>query len=299
MTAGAAGAAVTVDAPAKINLFLSVGTRRAGGLHELVSVMQAITLADELTLTGAEHLQVTIEPPGVVPADGSNLVARAATTFALLRGREPAVGIHVHKRIPVAAGLGGGSADAAATLIGLKELWRAAVSRKALERVAQGIGSDVPFCVRGGTAVVEGTGEQLISLPVRTPLWWVLGIAEEGLSTGTVYERFDRLGGGGLGDPSALADALAKGDLDRVAAELRNDLGPAAVSLAPAIAGGGEALLRAGAIGALVSGSGPTWIGLVRDERHAHAVADGCAGAFARVEVASSLGRGPRVGASD
>jgi 4-diphosphocytidyl-2-C-methyl-D-erythritol kinase len=284
-----------IDAPAKINLFLSVGARRSNGLHELVSVMQAVSLTDEVTLERAGALQLEVEPSGSAPADAGNIAARAAVALGTLQGIEPGVAIHLRNRIPVAAGLGGGSADAAAVLLGLKRLWNAGISRKALERIAAELGSDVPFCVRGGTAVVSGTGEEVISLAVGRPLWWVLGLSGEQLSTADVYTAFDGLGGGSPGDPLALADALARGDLDRIASELRNDLAPAAFSLAPRIEHGGGALLEAGALGAVLSGSGPSWLGLAHDEAHAQNLAARCAGAFARAEVVSSLSRGPRV----
>lgn len=282
-----------VIAPAKVNLFLSVGARRGDGLHELVSVMQAVSLADVVSLSQAPALSV-VAPPGV-PADGSNLAARAARALAALHGREPDVAIAIDKRIPVAAGLAGGSADAAATLVGLKELWDLRVSRKALEKVGAGLGADVPFCVRGGTAVARGAGEDLAALACPTPVWWVLGVASAPLSTADVYAAFDRLGGGKIGDPYEVADALARADLSRLASSLHNALEPAALSLMPSLSAGRDALLGAGALAAIVSGSGPTWMGLARDEEHAIEVAERARAAFARVEVAHSVAHGAKV----
>ena len=284
-----------VRAPAKINPYLTVGPRRPNGLHEIVSVMQAVSLFDAVTLEAADGFSLSVAPPDAAPGGDDNLVMRAARAFAALQGASGGASIGLEKRIPVAAGLAGGSADAAATLVGLNQLWRAGVSRKALERVAARLGSDVPFCVRGGTAAVWGTGEQQSSLPVRAPVWWVLGISGEQLSTAAVYAAFDERGVASLGDPTEVADALARGDLDRLAAALRNDLQASALSLAPSIGSGGGSLMDAGALAALVSGSGPTWIGLARDEQHAQDVATRASAAFTRVEVVSSLTHGPRV----
>ncbi|MBI4730253.1 MAG: 4-(cytidine 5'-diphospho)-2-C-methyl-D-erythritol kinase [Acidobacteria bacterium] len=284
-----------VEAPAKINLFLSVGPRRASGLHEISSVMQAVSLADDLRLDPAAGLGLSVEPPGAVPGGEDNLAMRAARALASATGATDGAALRLAKRIPVAAGLAGGSADAAAALVGLNELWGCGLSRKALEAVGAQVGSDVAFCVRGGTAGIQGTGEILAPLACRLPLWWVIAVPGAALSTAEVYARFDDLGGPGLGDPWEVADALARGDLDRLAASLRNDLEPAAEALLPGLSGAREALLAAGAVGAVQSGSGPAWMGLARDEEHAREVAARAAREFARVEVAQSLSTGARI----
>jgi len=287
---------VRISAPAKINPFLAVGPRRADGLHELVSVMQSVSLADEVELAPGPGLRVEVEPEGVAPVDATNLAARAAATLASLNGRDATVVIRIAKRIPVAGGLGGGSADAAAALWGLRELWGLAVSKKALERVAASIGADVPFCVRGGAAVARGAGEDLAPLACPKPFWWVLGIGREGLSTAGVYAEFDRLGGREAfaeADPFEVADALARTDVGRLAAALRNDLEPAALSLAPGLERGRDAL--GGAAAVLLAGSGPTWLGLARDEEHARTVARDAESAFARVEVVQTTAHGPQI----
>lgn len=281
---------ITLTAPAKVNVLLSVGERREDGLHELVSVMQAISLADTVRLAPADGLRVDGGPEGP-----GNLAARAASALAALHGRAPDVAIEIDKRIPIGAGMAGGSADAAAVLVGLKQLWGLSVSRKALEKIGAGLGADVPFCVRGGTAVARGSGEDLSPLGCRDAVWWVLGIAPFELSTAAVYAEYDALGGGTLGDPFEVADALARGDVVRLARALRNDLEVAALSLVPALTAGRDALLTGGALAALLSGSGPTWLGLARDEAHAREVAGAVSGAFARVEVAHSVAHGARV----
>jgi 4-diphosphocytidyl-2-C-methyl-D-erythritol kinase len=200
----------------------------------------------------------------------------------------------LRKRIPVAAGLGGGSADAAAALVGLNELWGSRISKKALAKIAAGIGSDVPFCVYGGTAAVRGTGDIVSPLPVARAVWWVVVAPEGALSTAAVYETFDELSPSpSLGDPWEIADALARGDAERLGAALRNDLEEASASLLPSRAR--SLLVDAGAIGAVQSGSGPVWCALARDEDHAREIAAKVASDFARVEVVHSIDHGPKI----
>src|SRR5438067_7881668 len=258
--ARAAREAMKLLAPAKVNPFLTVGARGPDGLHEIESVMQAVSLFDSVTLAPSDAFGVTGSPAGAAPEDDSNLALRAARAFAELQGGS-GVSIAIEKRIPVAAGLGGGSADAAATLVGLNGLLDTRVSKKALEKMAAGLGADVPFCVRGGTAAARGVGENLSVLPCPTPVWWILGISGARLSTADVYEEFDRLGGGRVEDPYDVADALARADVERLASALRNDLERAALSLAPQIRTGRDALGAAGALGVILAGSGPTWLG--------------------------------------
>lgn len=280
-------------APAKVNLFLTVGARRGDGLHEIESVMQAVSLFDSVSLSPSDEFRISVDPAGAAPEDESNLALRAARAFSALHERS-GVAIEIEKRIPVAAGLGGGSADAAATLVGLNMLLEKRVSKKALEKMGAGLGADVPFCVRGGTAAARGAGENLSALPCPTPVWWVIGISGASLSTADVYEEFDRLGAGHVEDPYDVADALARSDVARLAAALRNDLERAALSLAPQIRSGRDALGAAGALGVILAGSGPTWLGLARDEEHAASVAAAVQGEFARVEIAHSVDHGPK-----
>lgn len=280
---------MNIEAHAKINLLLTVGSRGDGGLHELVSVMQSVSLTDTLTIETADAVTLDVVPEGSAPEDGTNLVARAATALRAGHDVKKGAAITLTKRIPAGAGLGGGSADAAATLLGLKQHWELAVSKKALEKMGASLGSDVPFCVRGGTAIVAGTGEEVISLSVRAPMWWVLGLSDTSLATADVFAEFDRLGGGSVGDGYEMSDAIARGDLPTIAGALRNDLEPAAFSLMPGLSEGRAALLNASALAAVLSGSGPTWLGLARDEAHAIEVASRAAGGFARTLVVVSV----------
>lgn len=285
-----------VVAPAKINLHLAVGPRRGDGLHEVESVMQSVSLYDDLTVDPAETLTFEVTPPGAAPEDESNLVVRAVRAMTAAAGKSVGTALRLTKRIPTGAGLGGGSADAAATLVALNELWECGISRKALEKIGAGLGADVPFCVRGGTAVARGAGEALSPLVVRSELSWVVAKPAEELSTAAVYERFDELGAASLeSDPSGLADALARGDAERVGASLRNDLEPAALSLLPSLAGIRDTLRRAGALGVVMTGSGSAWCGLARDEQHAAEVAGRVGSEADRAWAVRSVDRGPRV----
>lgn len=285
-----------VIAPAKINLYLWVGERRPDGLHEIESVMQAVSLTDDLVISPADAVSLDVSPPGAAPEDESNLVVAAVRALSAASGVAGGAALRLSKEVPLGAGLGGGSADAAAALVGLNELWACRLSRKALEKIGATVGADVPFCVRGGTAGALGFGERLAPVVVREPLWWVIAMPAGSLSTAEVYARFDSLGGSDLeNDASGLADALARGDVDGIARGLRNDLTDAALALAPPIEVVRDALLEAGAVGVVMSGSGPAWCGLARHEGHAEAVASRVRGRVDRVWVVQSLDRGARI----
>ena len=285
-----------VSAPAKINLYLAVGARRGDGLHEIESVMQSVSLVDELSIEAADdRVSLDVSPAGAAPEDESNLVVRAVRALVSAAGRPGGAAIHLTKRIPSGAGLGGGSSDAAATLVALNDLWRCGISRKALEKIGAGLGADVPFCVRGGTAVARGAGEALAPLVVRSELHWVVAMPEESLPTPRVYARFDELGVVEESDPSALADALARGDLERIGGSLRNDLTDAALALTPSIGSARDALAAAGALGVVMTGSGSAWCGLARDAGHAEEMATAVGPRVDRAWAVRSLDRGPRI----
>jgi 4-diphosphocytidyl-2-C-methyl-D-erythritol kinase len=268
-----------------------VGERKDDGFHELVSVMHAVGLWDDLEVSLAdEGLGLEVEGEGL-PPDESNLVLVAARELARRSRDLPGARFRLRKGIPVSAGLGGGSADGAAALLALDRLWKLQLPARNLHTMAIEVGSDVPFCLGGGSRVGSGRGERLREAPTRGTLWWVVAIDVEGLDTAAVYQRFDELGPARpLGDrwPSELEAALAAGDLGGIGAALSNDLEPAAFDLLPTLKSGKERLLEAGAVGAVMSGSGPTLLGLARDEEHAGRIARAVRSGFARVELARS-----------
>ena len=314
-----------VRVPAKINLHLAVGPVRADGYHDVVTVLQTVALHDHLMLTldagahaahpssrGRMRVSLTLdEGSGAdgVSAGPENLVLVAARRLmahlgiggdrtpgepsAVSDGDGPWTRLHLTKRIPVAAGMAGGSADAAAALIGLNRLWGAELELADLCRIAGLVGSDVPFCVMGGTGLATGTGTSVARVLNRARTHWVVGIDREPLSTADVYAAFDRLEPPPPSSPDTALQALRTGDVEQVARTLRNDLEPAAIALRPALEGRRSALLDAGALAAMVSGSGPTMLGLARDEEHARAIAARVADRFDAVEVVSSPAGGP------
>ncbi|MFD5744413.1 4-(cytidine 5'-diphospho)-2-C-methyl-D-erythritol kinase [Streptomyces massasporeus] len=270
---------VTVRVPAKVNVQLAVGAARPDGFHDLANVFLAVGLYDEITVTPADELRVTCDGPDAdqVPLDRTNLAARAAEALAERYGRSPDVHIHIAKDIPVAGGMAGGSADGAGALVACDALWGTGASRDELLEICAELGSDVPFSLVGGAALGIGRGERLTPLEVGGTFHWVFAMAGRGLSTPAVFREFDRLGEGtDIPEPVAsgeLLAALAKGDPDALAAAVSNDLQPAALSLFPELAGTLAAGRAAGALAALVSGSGPTTAFLVRDPESAAAVA--------------------------
>ena len=283
---------VTVRVPAKINLQLAVGPLRPDGYHGLVTVFHAIGLFDMVSVTAAEadSVAVTGEGAGQVPADGDNLALRAVRALRAVVAAQagPGVAVTINKRIPVAAGLAGGSADAAAALVGCNELWRAGLPVRELCEIAAGVGSDVAFAVLGGTAVGRGRGERLTpALMPAARYYWVLAFADGALSTPEVYGTLDRLRAadgraGKAAEPelsTELMAALRAGDLERLGRSLSNDLQAPAISLFPALRKTLDVGRESGALGALVSGSGPTCLFLARDARHATDLAVALSGA--------------------
>lgn len=266
---------VTVRVPAKVNLELRVGGPREDGYHELATVYQAISLTDEVIARRALGFSITVEGAQAerVPLDESNLALRAARLLAERVGIEDGVALHLRKAIPVAGGMAGGSADAAAALLACDALWHAGLSRDELVALAAELGSDVPFALVGGTAIGTGRGERVAPALVRGVYHWVVALHEDGLSTPAVYQEIDRLRQGRiLPEPrvsDALMQALRSGSPEALGAALANDLEPAACSLRPELEATLETGRDGGALGALVSGSGPTVVFLVRDAEHA------------------------------
>lgn len=273
---------VKVRVPAKINLHLGVGPRRPDGYHELNTVYHAIALHDELTARPGDTLALTMdgEGAGELALDGTNLVIRAVRALAAYADVPAHARLHLRKQIPLAAGLAGGSADAAAALVACDTLWGTGLARDQLAAVAAQIGSDVPFLVRGGTALGTGRGETVSPVLVRPSSWhWVVAVADGGLSTPDVYQELDRLRADGaapppLGSADALLTALRQRDPAVLAKCLGNDLEPAARSLRPDLGATLEAGMAVGALRGLVSGSGPTCVFLVADAERAVRVAE-------------------------
>lgn len=294
---------VTVRAPAKVNLHLAVGDVRPDGFHELVTVFQALSLTDDVVVAPADGLRVTVRGEGAVsvPVDHRNLVWRAAELLAAEAGREADVSISLAKGIPVAGGLAGGSADAAATLVALCALWRLEMSREELAVIAARLGSDVPFALHGGTALGTGRGEQLLPVLARNTFHWVLAFAPDGLNTPEVYAELDRMRAAGepprVGEVQPLMHALTAGDAIALAPLLANDLQAAALSLRPALRRTLRAGTTAGALAGIVSGSGPTCAFLCADADAAVRVGAELAGAGVcrTVRVASGPTPGARV----
>lgn len=279
----------TALVPAKINLQLAVGEPDARGYHPVASVYHAVSLASTVTVTPADHTALAYLPGPVDTASldtgPDNLALRA---LAALPGARPAR-IEIVKRIPIAAGLAGGSADAAGVLAAANVLRDEPLPAGRLARVAAGLGADVAFSLVGGTALGTGYGERLAPVAEHRALDWVLVLDDGGLSTPRIYGDLDRLRAAGELPPppagllehpeaSPVLAALASGDLDALADAIRNDLEPVAVRAHPRLAGTLDAVREAGALRAFVSGSGPTVVGLVASPEHAQRVRDRLAG---------------------
>lgn len=319
---------VTVRVPAKINLQLTVGPPRPDGYHGLVTVFHALSLFDELTIAPAasDSVRVTGEGAGIVPENGDNLALRAVRSLRAATAKRASVpGVHhaavipgsngdadaaavgpvavtIDKRIPVAGGMAGGSADAAAALVACNELWGTGLSQQELCAVAAEVGSDVAFAVLGETAIGQGRGEHLTPVQPAAPAkyHWVLALADGHLSTPKVFRELDRQREGQqVADPELSAQlmaALNAGDPAKLGAALANDLQEPALTLFPALRKTLEAGREAGALGALVSGSGPTCFFLAASAEQAAKLA----AALASAEVCRQAitATGPVPGAS-
>jgi 4-diphosphocytidyl-2-C-methyl-D-erythritol kinase len=331
---------VTVRVPAKINLQLAVGPLRPDGYHDLVTVFHAVSLFDEVTVARADNDDVGVAGEGSadVPVDGDNLALRAVRALRARTGAGGPVRVAIAKRIPVAAGMAGGSADAAAALVACDALWGTGLPAGELSEVAAQLGSDVPFALLGGTVIGRGRGERLAPVgppsggrppvpPGARPMegqeyrprvapasyHWVLAYAHGSLSTPLVYKTLDQLraaeGAAGTA-PEGAADSVARtgyepelsaglmaaltaGDAAGLGAALSNDLQAPALSLFPALRDTLAAGRTGGALGALVSGSGPTCFFLARDPEHASSLAATLSGAGVARAVATASGPVP------
>ena len=279
---------VVARAPGKVNIQLSVGRVRDDGYHPLASVFHAVALGEQVRVTqagpgsGIVIEEVSGPQADEVPRDGSNLVWRAAELLAARLGRPADVRIGITKEVPVAGGMAGGSADGAAALVALHDLWDGGLGRDELAALALQLGSDVPFSLLGGTALGLGRGERLTSLMVRGTFHWVFATARTGLSTPAVYGAFDRLVEGRVvpepaADEAVLA-ALIAGDARALGRALHNDLQEPALRLRPTLGDVLDTGRAAGALGGIVSGSGPTCAFLVADPAVGQQVAAALAG---------------------
>lgn len=271
--------AIRVRVPAKINLALCVGHARPDGYHELGTVYHAINLFDELTFAESGSCQTRMRIVGLgqktLPVDDSNLVIKAVNLLQETFGpQNRGISITVNKKIPIAGGMAGGSADCAATLLGAAKFWNLPASLEDLLELGAKLGSDVPFGLVGGSAIGSQRGEKVAGIQDNGHYHWVVALANRGLSTPSVFKRFDELDEVvGTQIPQQIFTALADGDIQLLAKCLRNDLQPAAISLRPALSEVLNAGVAAGALAGLVSGSGPTCVFLADSEAVAKKVA--------------------------
>jgi len=281
---------VAVTAPAKINLCLGVGAAREDGYHPLATVYQAVGIHDRLVASAADELTLAVTgDPRLsvedVPTDDRNIAVRAARLLMAHHGIERGVHLAIEKGIPVAGGMAGGSADAAAALVACDALWQLHTPREELMEIAAELGSDVPFALVGGTAIGSGRGEVVTPLMTRGEYWWVVLESKQGMSTPEVYGEFDRLHADSEVSapeiPDELMAALRSHDIEGLGAALSNDLQAPALGLRPELRDALEDGLLNSAHGAVLSGSGPSCLFLCEGQAHA-------------IQVASALqGRGP------
>ncbi|PTM54827.1 4-(cytidine 5'-diphospho)-2-C-methyl-D-erythritol kinase [Desmospora activa] len=281
---------ISVKAPAKINLTLDVLHKRPDGYHELEMVMTTIDLADRIDLTeisGGIQLEST---SGFIPFDDRNLAYRAAALLQQRFSVKKGVRILIHKEIPVAAGLAGGSSDAAATLKGLNKMWNLGLSTEELAQLGLELGSDVPFCVKGGTAIARGRGEHLTPIAPPPPCWVVLAKPQHGVSTAEVFGALDLAEKRDQPNLDAMVNALEHRDFTGVCANLSNVLEQVTLSTYPQVGKLKERMDTFGAEGVLMSGSGPTVFGLVSRESLARRVVNGLRGFCRQVYAVRMLG---------
>lgn len=301
---------VRVRAPGKVNLQLSVGAPGDDGFHPLATVFQAVDLHEVVTATLRAGSQITLSVDGSpslvdaidgVPLDHGNLAWQAALAVRERYGIDAGVDLRIHKGVPVAGGMAGGSADAAAAVVACAELWDCGATRSELLDIAGTLGSDVPFAMHGHTAVGVGRGDQLSPAITRGEFHWVFAASNAGLSTPDVFREFDRLAAEAGTAPSVPAlstevmQALSAGDPTALGAALHNDLEQAALSLAPHLNRTMDSMREMDALGVVISGSGPTVAALARSRQHALAIAAHVSAV--RAADAVFCARGPAQGA--
>jgi 4-diphosphocytidyl-2-C-methyl-D-erythritol kinase len=266
------GGTIRRDAHAKVNLFLRVISTREDGYHEIESLVVPISLADRIVVRPAEELRVEMVGEPASPPGGLNLALVAALALADACAEAGGALVEIEKRIPVAGGLGGGSADAAATLLALNELWGCEVDAATLEQIGERIGSDVPAMLSREPVLMAGRGERLAPAEVP-PFHWVLVRLGFGVRSPDAYRWWDEDGAGTGPDPDRLLAAATAGDAEALGPLLFNDLERPVAARHPEIGEATRGLIESGALGAIMSGSGSSVIGLVRDEVHARELA--------------------------
>ncbi len=285
---------VLLRAFAKVNYALEVRGLREDGYHEISTVMQSVSLADEVEIERASKgFELEVEPEGVeIGPPEENTVYKAWGSLGELVGSRLPVRVRLRKAIPAGAGLGGGSADATAALVGLNELFGLGLSDAQLQKAGLRVGADVPFCLSGGTALGEGIGEVLSPLAAPPPHHLVVAKPPTGARTARIYRTYDeeRPHHGGNASVAPVAEALRVGDLGALARALGNDLAPVTKGLVPEVRALEEELLRAGAMGATMSGSGTAVYGVFGSEAEAQAAAEGLRAPF--VGVCGPVARG-------
>ncbi|MCM1102451.1 MAG: 4-(cytidine 5'-diphospho)-2-C-methyl-D-erythritol kinase [Clostridium sp.] len=258
---------------AKINLGLDVLGRRPDGYHELRTVMQTVDIWDELTLTKTDAGIAITTDAGELPTDGDNLIHKAIKLMQEEYGFDGGVRVHLRKNIPIAAGMAGGSTDAAATLKGVNELYELGVSEKRLMELGVRIGADVPYCVAGGTVLAEGIGERLTRLPAAPECVLVVAKPVYNISTKEIYEKLDARTDYPHPDMDGLLAAIREGSLSGMAARLGNVLEAVTIEQCPMVSRIRETILAGGALGCLMSGSGPSVFGIFADREKAEETA--------------------------
>ena len=308
---------VTASAPGKVNLVLRVGAPTADGYHPLATVFEALDLRETVTVRTTRTPGTTVETVAHLPGGGidrattelmravparSHLAVRAARAMQRLAAAGPwastaaGLAIRVDKRVPVAGGMAGGSADAAATLVACNELWGLGLGPGQLERIGRTLGADVPACLTGGIALGTGRGDRMAPLECPgTHHHWVIALAHEGLSTADVFAEFDRAVQGTAVPAAPTDEELADltGPARLAGPRLVNDLTAAALSLRPELGGTLSASRAAGALAAIVSGSGPTVAALASSADHADEIAERLAAAPAVARVLTTMGPAP------
>ena len=308
---------VTASAPGKVNLVLRVGAPTADGYHPLATVFEALDLRETVTVRTTRTPGTTVETVAHLPGGGidrattelmravparSHLAVRAARAMQRLAAAGPwastaaGLAIRVDKRVPVAGGMAGGSADAAATLVACNELWGLGLGPDRLERIGRSLGADVPACLTGGIALGTGRGDHMAPLECPgTRHHWVIALAHEGLSTADVFAEFDRAAQGTAVPAAPTDEELADltGPARLAGPRLVNDLTAAALSLRPELGGTLNAARAAGALAAIVSGSGPTVAALASSPDHADEIAERLAAAPAVARVLTATGPAP------